>query len=131
MSDPMSDGVAEALAEGVSEPQPTNPDGSPIPVPEDAPVDTDALEARIAGLEDALAVSEAKLAAAEATIAELEADPYRPAADAQLGEVTPQLLAYEEASFRAEVQAWERDTGLSYDDPDPTEDPDEAETVDA
>lgn len=57
----------------------------------------------------------------EARVAELEEENERlreTPPDPQSGEVTAQLQHYEAASFKAEVQAWERETGLSYDEAD-------------
>lgn len=85
--------------------------GAPV-VPTDATPDAaDDKDARIADIE-------AQLAAAEDRIAELESSP--PADDGGfLGVRTPALDAFHENQFRGEVQAWERDTGLSYADTEP------------
>lgn len=65
--------------------------------------------------DDRVAQLEAELAAANDRIAELESSPAGEG-DSFLGVRTPGLDAFEENQFRGEVQAWERDTGLSYDE---------------
>lgn len=116
-AEPQQAGPTEAEAQ--AEPVPQEPavdaavaddQGNDAPVvPTDAtpePQPVDERDAYIAELED--------------RIAELESSP-APDGDpgSFLGVRTPALDAFEENQFQGEVQAWERDTGLSYDDPDP------------
>lgn len=116
-------------------------DAAPV-VPTDAPaegeqvvqdatihVDTD-LAGRVVELETALAEKDALLAERddqveklEDHIADLEAAPAGDGDNSGLGGVrTAALDAFEANQFKGEVQAWERETGLSYEDTEPDDD---------
>lgn len=97
----------------MSDENPTDDQGSTEPVmPTDGP--TDERDAKIAALE-------AELAAANDHIADLESMPIGDDAAGGFGGTrTPALDAFEENQWRGEVAAWERETGLSYAEPEPT-----------
>lgn len=101
----------------------------PQTIPVEPPAEGDA-EARVVELEAALAEKDALLAERddqveklEDRIADLEAAPAGDGDNSGLGGVrTAALDAFEANQFKGEVQAWERETGLSYEDTEPDAD---------
>lgn len=93
----------------------TDDQGAADPVvPTDEPTDAVLYDER----DDRIDTLQAQLAEAQDRIAELESAP--PGEVNDFGGVrTPALDAFEENQFKGEVQAWERDTGLSYEDTEP------------
>lgn len=106
----------------MSDDTPTDDQGNTEPVvPTDAPVDEKADAPKKAptkaDLETKVAELEAEVERLDAYVQELEDDPYRaPAGGSGDGVVTDQLVAFEAQLDEAEIQAWERTTGLTYDD---------------